>query len=203
MNLHLQGEIPVSSPLLGSICPTASPRRGRSLPVPYTPVGFCLGKVVTRRLGSDAEAAAAGKAHIPCKASTSSTRPQTLAPDEKRQSAADAPALLLRATSGSPPGPRANRLRALDHVPPPDASRHLPRVTACNRAGNSRQIERRAVHSVGFRDAGREGTPSRCRKSSAPGRCDFPALPRRFHSIIRDMSVRCCDGRHSASEAAS
>jgi hypothetical protein len=54
---------------------------------------------------------------------------------------------------------------------------------------------------VGCGSAGRGGTPPRHRKSPPPGRCDVPALPQRFHSTIRDMSVRCCDGRNSASEA--
>ncbi len=55
--------------------------------------------------------------------------------------------------------------------------------------------------------AGRMGTWSR-RLCTLPGatRLDSAsrsALPRRFHSPFADMSVRCCDGRHSASEAAS
>jgi hypothetical protein len=77
-------------------------------------------------------------------------------------------ALLQCATSGGPPRPRANRLRGTRITYRPGHRCHPPMVNECDRAGNSRQIERRAVHPAGCGDAGRGGTPSRSRNSWRP-----------------------------------
>jgi hypothetical protein len=76
------------------------------------------------------------------------------------------------------------------------SGRREPSGRTGSRGPRQRCIRARSKGSgppAGVGDAGREGTPSRCRKSSAAGRCDSPALPRQRPPADAPGRTRTCD----------